>query len=589
MLWLRLFSHIMRRRDGDPGRKATVTTLAVVTLGLALLALLTPLSRAEFPASRVGGLLAIAASVELVHALRRSTAAARRQATIGAVISMAIAIFLINAPYVAGEALRLLVAGWFGVDALRYVIGAFRRPDREQRSLAALAFLGNGAVAFVVLFARDWATTWVVAIAGASRIIGIAWNIMVAPVFATTEADETVVGELGLADEPEAAAMATEIEARERVRAPIDRTWTLAFVATLFAIHIGRMRVERTFLGLISPAVAVLGDMAVAVLVTLLVINPLYLMWRGPTRWIERRLWRLQVRRSDGARKSWVARATQAWLRFRMTYAIRMRTARYSVPAALNQGLQMGLPIAAVLAATVPVWGMSWYFDTENWAAGMWNSWAESRTDTWREAMVRAVVAGSGGQPSASTFAVEPDDVSGDFAFIVIGDTGEGDASQHVLRDQLLAVANHPDVRFVVISSDVVYPTGAMNDYEAKFWLPFKGVTRPVYAIPGNHDWYDALEAFNATFLQPDAARASIRARAEADLRVTSTTDDRVANLIAEAQRLRQNYQVPTGFQRAPFFELQTDRFARRSPAQQGRRRWRSSAIRSSQGDTIRR
>ena len=95
-------------------------------------------------------------------------------------------------------------------------------------------------------------------------------------------------------------------------------------------------------------------------------------------------------------------------------------------------------------------------------------------------------------------------------------------------------MSNHPDVRFVVVSSDVVYPTGAMNDYEAKFWLPFKGVTRPVYAIPGNHDWYDALEGFAATFLQPDAARASIRARVEADLRVTSTTDARIEDLVTK-------------------------------------------------------
>ena len=115
-------------------------------------------------------------------------------------------------------------------------------------------------------------------------------------------------------------------------------------------------------------------------------------------------------------------------------------------------------------------------------------------------------------------------------------------------------------MRFVVISSDVVYPTGAMRDYEAKFWLPFKGVTRPVYAIPGNHDWYDALESFAATFLQTDAARASIRARVESDLRLTSTTDGRIESLLQEAARLRQEYRVPTGFQRAPFFEIQTGR-----------------------------
>src|SRR6185436_3220824 len=153
------------------------------------------------------------------------------------------------------------------------------------------------------------------------------------------------------------------------------------------------------------------------------------------------------------------------------------------------------------------------------------------------------------------TFAVDPPGAqAGDFSFIVIGDTGEGDASQHALRDQLLTVAATPDVKFVLISSDVVYPNGSMIDYETNFWLPFKGVTKPVYAIPGNHDWYDALEAFNATFLEPDAARTTSRARVEADLRLWSTTDGRIDRLLGQAARLRSDYEVPTGFQRGPFF-----------------------------------
>ena len=387
--------------------------------------------------------------------------------------------------------------------------------------------------------------------------------------------------------------MAAELEAAERTRAPIDRGWTLSFIVTLFAIHIGRMSADLTLLGLLSPAVAVGGDMLVAVLFTLLVINPAYLLWQKPTRWIERRVWRWHLDRAD-TRGAWIDRAIGAWLRWRLTMAFRLRELRYSVPAALNRGLQRGLPIAAILAATVPVWGMSWYFDTENWAAGMWNSWAESRTNTWRESMVRAVLAPEGGSAGPTSFAVSPQGIgSGDFSFVVIGDTGEGDASQHVLRDQLLSVANSPDVRFVVISSDVVYPTGAMRDYEAKFWLPFKGVTRPVYAIPGNHDWYDALEAFDATFLQADAARASIRARVESDLRLTSTTDGRIEGLIQEAARLREAYRVPTGFQRAPFFEVQTDGFAlvaidtgvlRKIDAEE--ERWLEGALRRAAGKT---
>src|SRR5262249_21355902 len=153
----------------------------------------------------------------------------------------------------------------------------------------------------------------------------------------------------------------------------------------------------------------------------------------------------------DSTSLNWFRRAESAWLRRRLAFAIRMRAARFSIPAALERCLQSGLPLAAVIAATVPVWGLSWDFDTENWAAGMWNSWAESRTDRWREAMVRAVLASDGGRAGPSSFAVEPPGVtSGDFTFVVIGDPGEGDASQHVLRDQLLSVTNQPDVRFVV-------------------------------------------------------------------------------------------------------------------------------------------
>ena len=541
--------------------RARVTVLAAVTIGLAALALVSPLTRAEFPAARVGVFLAGAAAIELIHGLRRSTAAARRQATSGAVISMLIALLLINAPYVAAAAMRVLVAGWFAIDAARNAIAALRRRDRE-RTLAALAAAGNFSVVLLLVLGGGWTATWLIAIAGAMRILGIAWNIAVAPVHTTTDADESVVSELGLAEDPDAARIAAEIEAAEVMRAPIDRGWIMAFVATLFAIHIGRMQVDLTILGLVSPAVAVIGDMTIAVLAVLLIVNPLYLLWRGPTRWLERRAWRWYLPQAVGQRLPFAARLTGAWLRWRMRYAIRLRAARYSVPAVVSQSLQTGLPFAAILAATVPVWGMSWYFDTENWAAGMWNSWAESRTDPWRDAMVRAVVA-RGGAADSSAFAVVPPGVDvGDFSFVVIGDPGEGDASQHVLRDQLLSVSNSGDVRFVVLASDVVYPTGAMKDYEAKFWLPFKGVTKPVYAIPGNHDWYDALEGFNATFLQPDAARAAIRARAESDMRVGSTTDARIEQLVSDAARLRRAYGVATGFQRAPFFEVQTPRFA---------------------------
>jgi hypothetical protein len=333
-----------------------------------------------------------------------------------------------------------------------------------------------------------------------------------------------------------------------------------------------------------------LATWPLALLFAFLIVTPLSLSRHGSTRWIERRVWRwyLAAKAPD---RGIGRRLAGWWLRYRLRLAVRLREARFSIPAALWQSLASGIPVAAIVAATVPVWGMSWFFDTENWASGIWNSWAEARTDTWREAMARAVVAGGPATPFAVTV---PGTETGDFSFIVIGDTGEGDASQHALRDQLLTVAANADVRFVVISSDVVYPNGGMIDYESSFWLPFKGVTKPVFAIPGNHDWYDALEGFLVTFLRPDAARVAMRARAQADLRLTSTTSDRIDSLIAEADRLRREYGVPTGFQRGPFFEFHTEQFAlvaidtgivkRIDPAQWA---WLEAALERSQGKLV--
>jgi hypothetical protein len=88
------------------------------------------------------------------------------------------------------------------------------------------------------------------------------------------------------------------------------------------------------------------------------------------------------------------------------------------------------------------------------------------------------------------------------------------------------------------------------------------GVKVPVYAIPGNHDWYDALEGFAATFMTPQDARVAMRARIEADQQVSSTTDADVEALIQKAARLGREYDVPVARQRAPFFQLQNAEFA---------------------------
>ena len=79
-------------------------------------------------------------------------------------------------------------------------------------------------------------------------------------------------------------------------------------------------------------------------------------------------------------------------------------------------------------------------------------------------------------------------------SFIVAGDTGEGDASQWAVVPRIEQIAEQTD--FMVIASDVIYPAGGVDDYENKFFLPYTTYPRPIYAVPGNHDWYDGLTGF---------------------------------------------------------------------------------------------
>ncbi|MFD9002240.1 metallophosphoesterase family protein [Streptomyces sp. NPDC059582] len=84
------------------------------------------------------------------------------------------------------------------------------------------------------------------------------------------------------------------------------------------------------------------------------------------------------------------------------------------------------------------------------------------------------------------------------FSFMVIGDTGEGDAPQYAVVPGFLKAGQ--DTRFTVLASDVIYPVGGADDYNGKFFRPYQDYRAPIYAIPGNHDWYEDLGAFMRVF-----------------------------------------------------------------------------------------
>jgi Calcineurin-like phosphoesterase len=89
-------------------------------------------------------------------------------------------------------------------------------------------------------------------------------------------------------------------------------------------------------------------------------------------------------------------------------------------------------------------------------------------------------------------------DLPDEFSFIVVGDTGEGDSSQMVVVDKFLKEG--ADTEFSVIASDVIYPAGRSYEYREKFYVPYRHYKKDIYAVPGNHDWYDELVGFMVHF-----------------------------------------------------------------------------------------
>ncbi|MFI8536384.1 metallophosphoesterase family protein [Streptomyces aquilus] len=150
---------------------------------------------------------------------------------------------------------------------------------------------------------------------------------------------------------------------------------------------------------------------------------------------------------------------------------------------------------------------ISWLDPRMLWAArnGVLASWFGDPTGRTRSRWVARRAAA--GAPADKVIRRDDPDR---FSFMVIGDTGEGDAPQYAVVPGFLRVGQ--DTSFTVLASDVIYPVGSADDYGTKFFRPYQDYRAPIYAIPGNHDWYEDLGGFmrvfcdDATPLTPEPA-----------------------------------------------------------------------------------
>jgi hypothetical protein len=117
---------------------------------------------------------------------------------------------------------------------------------------------------------------------------------------------------------------------------------------------------------------------------------------------------------------------------------------------------------------------------------------------------------------------------AGDFWFDYAADIGDGWNSTFAIADAIAqptldlrsgdAVEHTQAGRLLVFGGDEVYPYPSRSEYAVRTETPYKkafaGRAHPdVFAIPGNHDWYDSLVAFSRVFCRPERGFAGCKTR----------------------------------------------------------------------------
>jgi len=121
-------------------------------------------------------------------------------------------------------------------------------------------------------------------------------------------------------------------------------------------------------------------------------------------------------------------------------------------------------------------------------------------------------------------------DAPGEFTFDYVADLGDGWHGTYAVAEALARpelTVSAPDGATVttrrgsvlVFGGDLVYPYPSRERYERQTEMPYAqafgehGARPDVYAIPGNHDWFDSLVAFSRCLCRPERGFAGCRTR----------------------------------------------------------------------------
>ncbi len=147
---------------------------------------------------------------------------------------------------------------------------------------------------------------------------------------------------------------------------------------------------------------------------------------------------------------------------------------------------------------------------------------------------------------------------------LILGDPGEADGSQYAVIQPMLAVDEERASEFMVVLSDVIYPAGDVNDYVNGFYEAYRDYRKPIFALPGNHDWYDGLNGFmfhfcGAEALPPTTFRRSSYSAPERFAAALWRKADRPNRTLLREHRTRRAEQGGALGQPGPYWAMDID------------------------------
>jgi len=245
------------------------------------LAFLSPFFAGTMALFLVGLLLMVCGALEMLETFQAHDEAGRRSTYLSGALSVLAGILLLAQPQLLLRGLAWFLAGSFLIDGIGKLIAAVQRRATGAPWKGLLTSgLVNCVLALVLAARWPFSGQAVVAFLVAIRMFTAGWSMFLGREDKPRPMAETHLDEqhpdhrLGLPPHSEFGKLQASLTLEEEGRRRIDFAWCWTFVLVFFAIHIGRMHVTWNLVGMISPLVAVLGDVGTALLLSFGIILP---------------------------------------------------------------------------------------------------------------------------------------------------------------------------------------------------------------------------------------------------------------------------------------------------------------------------